>query len=312
MTPMLSLRRVILFVSAVGVAVGGCTLDRAGVQPETTASGGNAATSTASGMGGDSTSSTTSGMGGAAGGSSTTTSAAGGSTTSGPGGAGGTPLPLGDPCSDPNACASGFCQDGVCCDEACDGECELCDNTTGMCGLDTQGFDDCPNPGELCSAAGTCTCGVTAAPNNTTCPSICNGGCVDGNDTCVIDCPGDTDCQDSIINCPSGYHCIVNCTGTNSCQSNNSTGAINCPEDYSCTVNCTGEHACEHGASFDINCSMTGPCSVSCNSRNNHTCSEATLNCGANECIATCGGSGSLPTINNTNNSCNPMSSNGC
>lgn len=46
------------------------------------------------------------------------------------------PRQLGEPCDAPSECASGFCADGVCCAEACDGECEAC-SANGTCGATT-------------------------------------------------------------------------------------------------------------------------------------------------------------------------------
>ena len=44
-------------------------------------------------------------------------------------------LGIGQPCSSTAQCLTGFCADGVCCDRACDGQCEACDSVTspGLC-----------------------------------------------------------------------------------------------------------------------------------------------------------------------------------
>ena len=36
--------------------------------------------------------------------------------------------PLGSPCESAVECTSGFCVDDVCCDAACEGDCEACDD----------------------------------------------------------------------------------------------------------------------------------------------------------------------------------------
>src|SRR5215468_7265535 len=40
---------------------------------------------------------------------------------------------LGQACGMGTQCESGFCIDGVCCDRACDGQCEACDVKAGHC-----------------------------------------------------------------------------------------------------------------------------------------------------------------------------------
>ena len=37
--------------------------------------------------------------------------------------------PNGDPCGGANECQSDFCTDGVCCESACVGSCETCNET---------------------------------------------------------------------------------------------------------------------------------------------------------------------------------------
>lgn len=55
---------------------------------------------------------------------------------------------IGDPCSNPESCASGFCVDGVCCETACDGVCERCD-PLGTCIADSPASDpECGDEGE--------------------------------------------------------------------------------------------------------------------------------------------------------------------
>jgi hypothetical protein len=44
----------------------------------------------------------------------------------------GTPAPNGVPCTTADACVSGFCADGVCCNEACDDPAEICGLSTSL------------------------------------------------------------------------------------------------------------------------------------------------------------------------------------
>ncbi|MBW2524856.1 MAG: hypothetical protein JRI23_11800 [Deltaproteobacteria bacterium] len=72
----------------------------------------------------------------------------------------------GSQCSSGSDCAGGFCTDGVCCDEACDGTCEACniDGSVGSCQPVPAGNDpgqECAqgDSAETCDGAGQCHCG---------------------------------------------------------------------------------------------------------------------------------------------------------
>ena len=47
------------------------------------------------------------------------------------------PYQLGDPCTDPSECESGFCVDGVCCGGPCDAPGQAC-NPQGLCVSEAQ------------------------------------------------------------------------------------------------------------------------------------------------------------------------------
>jgi MYXO-CTERM domain-containing protein len=94
---------------------------------------------------------------------------------------------LGEGCLAPTECESGFCVDGVCCEEACDRGCDACDlpGTVGICEVVVSGTvcrsarGDC-DVAEVCNgAAGACPSDVLA-PDGTTCDG---GVCEDG--TCA-------------------------------------------------------------------------------------------------------------------------------
>jgi hypothetical protein len=111
-------------------------------------------------------------------------------------------------CANGTECVTGFCTDGVCCNEACNAGCMAC-NVSGLSGTCTNvpaGIDD----GVLCSGTNSCdgmgackrdngqTCG-----NNTECAS---GFCVDGY--CC-----DTGCMETCKTCArSGF--VGTCTDT--------------------------------------------------------------------------------------------------
>jgi hypothetical protein len=110
----------------------------------TTGTGGQAGTV---GTGGQAGSAGAGGHGGAAG-----TTGTGGQA--GGGGAGGG-WPQGTSCTAASQCASGFCKDGACCNNACTGACNSC--TTGTCTLVDHGQDvpECVSP-MSCNKAGKC------------------------------------------------------------------------------------------------------------------------------------------------------------
>jgi hypothetical protein len=98
------------------------------------------------GSGGQAGSAGSGGRGGAAG-----TPGTGGQT----GGAGGGGLPQGTTCTAASQCASGFCKDGACCNNACTGACNSC--ATGTCTMVDHGQDapECVAP-MSCNKAGKC------------------------------------------------------------------------------------------------------------------------------------------------------------
>lgn len=78
----------------------------------------------------------------------------------GTGGAGQKPLALG--CSANSECASGFCVDGVCCENACDGQCSVC-NAAGNAGYCTaQIAGDDTTSAETCTGAHTCSLPISS------------------------------------------------------------------------------------------------------------------------------------------------------
>jgi len=109
----------------------------------------------------------------------------------------------GEPCTANAECASGFCVDGVCCNTACAGLCDVC--STGTCTPSPAGFE-CRAAAGACDVAETCN-GITA-----NCPpdafklagTLCDEGdpCTQG-DTCFAGkcqagppAPNKTPCDD--------------------------------------------------------------------------------------------------------------------
>jgi FG-GAP repeat len=121
---------------------------------------------------------------------------------------------LSDPCSSPDQCQSGFCADGVCCDDACGGaasDCRVCSKAAGaaqdgICGVANAGVP-CRASGGTCDPEETCDGVSTVCPQDDMSPAghVCRpaaGGC-DVPETCSGtggDCP-----PDAIR--PQGYVC---------------------------------------------------------------------------------------------------------
>lgn len=154
----------------------------------------------------------------------------------------------GEPCANAVQCASNFCTDGVCCEAACDGQCELC-NSKGACepvkGEPQGGRDACNGDPNVCGGTcdgqtrDACTYPSSAQSCGSSCtdgqqlPSVCNsnGACVDstpipcGNYAC-----GELEC---LTTCKSGSDCAAgfSCDGE-SCKPTGSK----CSDDLSSSI----------------------------------------------------------------------------
>jgi MYXO-CTERM domain-containing protein len=123
------------------------------------------------------------------------------------------PVPDGTPCTGPLECLSGACADGVCCDTACDGDCDACtaelkgSGPDGSCGpmpVGTScGETEC-STGSVrsyaCDAVGTCeqsevSCEPYQCADATTCATSC------GSDQ---DCVPETTCDLAADKCTAG------------------------------------------------------------------------------------------------------------
>jgi hypothetical protein len=165
-------------------------------------------------------------------------------------------------------CTSGYCTDGVCCESACNGTCEKC-NQAGRSGF----CDPLPagtNPDNDCTAQSVTTCGLTGYcsgsrscayyPNGVVAsPPSCTGNMLTQLSTCngtgsvnqgsVVSCSpyvcnGPTSCKASCagdVDCGSGYYCngsltcLAKLASGSTCASNNQcisgtcvAGAGNC------------------------------------------------------------------------------------
>jgi len=202
---------------------------------------------------------------------------------------------LGDDCSNSTQCLSQFCalddatSQGVCCDSACNGSCNVCSAANGAtddgtctvleqgnigltdCGLNLcNGVDGtCPSSCAAdsdCDTGGTCTDGVC-------CGTACDGECEacsevltgveDGICSPVI--AGDTDPSAGAGNaCVSGADCVMAGTGAESCACDGTTGAGSCKRALG---ELSGDGAdCASGLATDGVCCDVATCAGTCES----------------------------------------------
>jgi hypothetical protein len=190
-------------------------------------------------------------------------------------------------CTSAVECTSGFCADGVCCDQACDGQCEACatDGNVGTCTATTgtpagtrpacAGTSPCggtcnglertacvyPNIDVACGAGPTCANGAESA-------SHCNGlgACADDNATscapygcdstaCKTSCKKDADCAagatcDGVGECTTGPGCAGKAAVGLADGGSRSCGAFQCSAGE-CESTCTTTADCATGATCD-------------------------------------------------------------
>ncbi len=270
-------------------AAGGChlLLDEL-PRATTTADGGGTVTTTGGGDG----SSTTSSEGG--GGSATTISSEGGggsaTTTSSEGGGGSATTTstsicmggceLGESCSAPADCKSGFCADSICCDSLCNAACFACSTfkkgggTNGICEPVSAGAEpdsDCPAAEEACDGQGGCKLDKgQGCVDGTQCAS---GHCAEG---LCCDTACDSLCEACALPDTPGICTKVPLGSDPSGECNGGGPADNCNGAGSCGVGPQGtpclagmDAACESGSCVDGYCcenACTGQVCLACRS----------------------------------------------
>ena len=170
---------------------------------------------------------------------------------------------LGGACTSDTQCGGGNCVDGVCCNTACDGQCEACD---------------------VAGSVGTCA-PVAGAPHGSraacaTDGSMCGGTC-DGSTRDACSYPEVTvECV--AASCTNGVE-----TRSSSC---NGAGACAAPQTALCGQNACGETSCEATCTSDAQCGVgsscvAGTCESTCTS--DAQCGAGS-SCVAGTCEATC------------------------
>lgn len=180
-------------------------------------------------------------------------------------------------CAVPDACLSGYCSGGVCCDTPCDGLCEACTEArtgvaTGACAPIIDG-----------DACGTTTCTASVVSGRLCLGGICQDATLDcapfsctQAGACLAACDGDEDCAPS-SRCVGGT-----CAGTTpnggACDAASSCGSGHCVAGVCCDEAC--DEACVSCLSENkADGSRDGICGPA----------RASTPCGATSCDATSG-----------------------
>ena len=194
-------------------------------------------------------------------------------------------LPNGMSCTTANQCLSGNCVDGVCCNTACNGQCEACDSTgsAGTC-TPTMGAPHGTRP--ACAGMAPCagTCDGTSRTNcaypgsSTECRAA---SCADGTANSRATCDGNGGCG-----VPTATMCRpYTCDGT-ACRSS-CTSASDCIDGFRCEMGrCVPRGNLGTPCTSDAQCTMGAVCAngVCCNRACNGACESCALPASAGTC----------------------------
>lgn len=181
----------------------------------------------------------------------------------------------GEPCGDGTQCYSGFCTDGVCCEQDCTGTCETCNGVSpGECTAIASGTD----PDDECEASDATTCGLDGMCNGLRGCRMWAYGTECAPSSCAQDpqgrwnyrrrasvCSGTGSCNAGSVGSCFPYACNQN---TGACFSGgclNNSGYLQCDVKcaYSCANNfCQDPQPTGYGCTFDCNCA-SNDCDVS-------------------------------------------------
>jgi hypothetical protein len=180
---------------------------------------------------------------------------------------------LGTACTSGTECASGLCQQGVCCSSSCTGGCQSCAlaGTLGMCRPVPAGDD----PLDSCTDAGAATCGNDGACDGagscrryaagTEClPRDCTGSTETSARTCdgsgVCRPPTTRQCDPYVCNTTTDM-CRDTCSGPADCVPPSTCAGMSCgklPNSAPCTMGAMCNSGfCSQGVCCDLDCSGT-------------------------------------------------------
>ena len=206
--------------------------------------------------------------------------------------------PLGRPgasCTDTAQCSTGYCVDGVCCEEACLGQCEACDvaGSSGICSAVPEGST--PRGGRMPCASDGSECGGTcdgerrdgcAYPTDVVCrePS-CEGGANDAVAIAEARCTGSGRCPERVERSCVGLGCTSDGTLCNGpCADDDDA----CPGGSYCSAGvCVPELPPGEPCGADAECA-TGFCTdgVCCDARCDGTCEACDVGGDVGSCRA--------------------------
>jgi MYXO-CTERM domain-containing protein len=184
----------------------------------------------------------------------------------------------GTACATAEQCASDFCVDGVCCDQACTSTCQACSAALkasgaddGVCGTAANGLDphnDCPDDGPVsCARDGSCDgngqcryyeagtpCGATTCAGTTLKGKVCSGTGVCELETQGVSCEPYV-CRDGACAKPCGQD--IDCINGHHCSSGE------CLPKSDIGIACASHGACLNGLCVDGFC-CNSPCNGQC------------------------------------------------
>ncbi len=196
----------------------------------------------------------------------------------------------GNACTEGRQCSSNLCVDGVCCDAACNGQCEACDvgGSVGTCtpvsGAPHGARTACVGDGSVCNgqcdganrtacafAGGTTQCRAPQCNNGqSVLEAFCDGvGSCPGQQqatcdpyrcsatVCLTTCTTDTQCQTG-FRCDAGA-CVPAKTDGETCTANTECGSGFCVDGFCCNAPCNGQcEACSVSGSEGVCTEVTG------------------------------------------------------
>ncbi len=211
-------------------------------------------------------------------------------------------LTLGESCSGDEQCVTEHRVDAVCCESACEGQCQTCD-PSGSCvraqsGAPARGRPACTNAGTICGGScdgssdecvypgseQTCDDATCSSDRTSTVTAVCSG-----NGQCLP--PETTNCSSSSY-CSDG-RCVAKATDDTECEAAAQCQSGNCSADSTggnglcCPIGHANCGSCVDLRADDSNC---GSCSNACAA--NKACQSGVCKCLRNALPTTCGGCG--------------------